>query len=165
MAVFERAALNILDFTQAATSNIKWKHIRHRLKMSAGVDASPKVESVAQRLWFQHVAKVDKAIYHVTAGNVLVFHHVAISKALQEFIHQYMILVGEVTVKPAKGGVSGLALSQSVSVEVVKNNPIDTFTLTQEATFLLERGTDIAHTLALHQGVSVYKPSKNFIVS
>lgn len=163
MAVYQLTALNIFSPSQEALTNIKWKHIRHTLRMNATVHSSPIVMQVDNRLWFQHVAIVSRPIYQLAVDSVLTFTQFVLPRSFVESAYTPMILVQEVSVESAKAPHDAFALAQQVSVELIKYNPKDSIVFAQELVLQLDKTEDVQQTLNLTHGASVYKPNKYFI--
>jgi hypothetical protein len=163
MAVYQLTALNILSFSQVTDTNIKWKHIRHTLRLSSTIHESPSVLQVASRLWLQHVAIVSRSVYQLSVSNVLPFTQIVSPRDFIEVAYTPMILVQEVEVESAKASKDIFTLAQSVTVELVKYNSINSIIFAQEVALQIDNTQDIEHTLVFAQGASVYKPSKYFI--
>lgn len=164
MAVIQLSAANVLIFEQSAESNIKWKHIRHRLPLTDALHSSPSVQNVNQKLWYQHVVSVTKEI-SLTASNVLSFSQESVPRVFVEIVPSHLILIQAVHVDSAKAASNVLQLSQLATYELVKYAVVDTITFEQIADFKIIKIQELNQAFTMTQGVSVYKPNKNFIMS
>lgn len=164
MAIFELSASNILTFTNVITSNIKWKAIRHRLRMTSSVKVNSSFQEVPNKLWFQHVATVTKSL-QVTVGNVLNFNQKTIPKSIDLVAASGLPIAHEARVYKNKPGINILEFFQEAEYILSKYNALDTLVLTQAVDFKKVKLFTINHFLRLDDYSAVYKPNKNFVIN
>jgi hypothetical protein len=156
------SAANFLNFTNQATSNIKWKHIRHTLRLGDKLETNLSLQVVSSRLWLHQVATLTK-ILHVSAGNSLAFSNVVIPRALLSNAESGLPIAHWTSAYISHPANSTFIIDQEASVEVVKYVINDIINFAQTVSFELIKGAHVNHAFILSHGVSVYKENKNFI--